>query len=192
MNNYTFLQEHLKLKGVLRHNNATPDRPENSAEHSWTVAVMCWVLYPELKKEYTNLNLDKMIRMAIMHDLVEIYAGDVSAWTTYEAKDKKLNEDAAAEKLFSHLEPELNTEFKALWEEFEANESPEAKVIKGIDRLAAVLQRLETRQGWKYMDAGEEDVDKLVLHRINHSQTLLNLYTQLKKDGRDEGLFTVK
>jgi len=138
----SFLIEADKMKSILRQTLLVDQsRRENDAEHSWHLALMAMTL-----AEYTPLkiSLDRVIRMALVHDLVEIYAGDTFAYDTagYQSKDKR--EKEAADKLFSLLPPEQGREYRALWEEFDAMQTPDALYASAIDRLQPVINNALT------------------------------------------------
>lgn len=127
-----FLMEADRLKTILR---ATPiaddSRPENSAEHSWHLALFALVL----GEHGEGVSTDRVIKMLLLHDLVEIDAGDVPIYGEVDTAAVEANEQAAADRLFGLLPPDQATEFRALWEEFEANESPDARFAKSVDRF---------------------------------------------------------
>jgi len=128
-----FLIEADKMKSILRQTLLIDkSRRENDAEHSWHIALMAMTL-----AEYApfEISLDRVIRMALVHDLVEIYAGDTFAYDTagYQSKDERENE--AADKLFSLLPKEQSCVYRALWEEFDAMQTPDAIYASAIDRL---------------------------------------------------------
>lgn len=132
-----FIMEMDRLKHVLRRSPlADGSRRENSAEHSWHLALMAMVL-----AEYANEPIDtaKAVRMALVHDIVEIEAGDTYAYDTAGNGDKAQREQAAAETLFGLLPTDQAAEFRALWEEFEARRTPEARFANALDRLIPLL-----------------------------------------------------
>jgi putative hydrolase of HD superfamily len=180
---YNFIKVSTELKKVERKVDVTLDRAENSAEHSWSVALYCWLLQKQLEEEFkTQLNTIKLFKMAVMHDLVEIKAGDISAWDQKGQEHKKENEDKAARMLFATLPKSLEEEFFALWNEYEAKETLEAKIAKGVDRLSGAFQHLTSGQGWSDVKATTADMDKMQLPRIEFSKTLLSLYEKLKQE----------
>ncbi len=131
------LREFDLLKTVIR---KTPifegSRLENSAEHSWHLALAAMLF---LGKSDEKLDELKIIKMALIHDIVEIYAGDTFVYDIQGQKDQEEREKKAAAKLFLKEEiPELKN-WLEIWEEFEAAESPEAVFLKGLDRLLPIL-----------------------------------------------------
>ena len=121
-----FRQTHLSLRG----------RNENDAEHSWHMAVMAYLL-----KEYANEEVDiaKVMLMCLIHDIVEIDAGDTYAYDDAGAETKRAREEAAADRIFGLLPEDQGKYFRELWEEFEAYESPEGKYAHLLDNFQPLL-----------------------------------------------------
>lgn len=142
---FAFLQEADRLKGILR---ATPvlegARPENSGEHSWHLTLYALVLADQAGPE---VRIDRVIRMLILHDIVEIDAGDTPIHIAHDPAEQEAREQAAADRLFGLLPDDLKAGFRALWEEFEAAESPDAVFAKSIDRVQPVLQNIASGGG---------------------------------------------
>lgn len=140
-----FLVEIDKLKTVLRQTRLIDaDRRENSAEHSWHSAVAAMVL-----AEHANDSIDlaKVLKMVLIHDLVEIDAGDTFCYDYAGYADKALREERAAERIFGLLPQEQGREFRALWQEFEERATPEARFAAALDRFMPVLHNLHTGGG---------------------------------------------
>ncbi len=132
-----FIREIDKLKQVLRQTYLIDGkRRENSAEHSWHLAAMA-VLLSEYARE--ELDLARVVKMLLLHDIVEIDAGDTFAYDEAAHADKEERERLAAERIFNLLPCDLADEVFALWEEFEAGETPEAKFAEAMDRLQPIL-----------------------------------------------------
>lgn len=132
-----FIREIDKLKQVLRQTYLIDGkRRENSAEHSWHLAAMA-VLLSEYARE--ELDLARVVKMLLLHDIVEIDAGDTFAYDEAAHADKEERERLAAERIFNLLPCDLAGEVFALWEEFEACETPEAKFAEAMDRLQPIL-----------------------------------------------------
>jgi putative hydrolase of HD superfamily len=137
-----FLIEADKMKSILRQTLLIDkSRQENDAEHSWHFALMAMTL-----AEYApfEINLDRVIRMALVHDLVEIYAGDTFAYDTAGYQSKEERENKAADKLFSLLPHEQGCSYRALWEEFDAMQTPDAIYAAAIDRLQPFINNALT------------------------------------------------
>jgi len=143
-----FLVETEKLKGVLRKTSPiSVGRYENSAEHSWTLALMAMVLI-----EHADEDLDAMrvLQTLIVHDLVEVDAGDTFCYDSASNETKAERERCAAERLFGLLPTDQEREFRQLWEEFEARASPEARFANALDRLMPLLQNFHNDGGsWR-------------------------------------------
>lgn len=126
-----------KVKNVFRQTHLSEKgRSENDAEHSWHIAVMAYLL-----KEYANEEIDvaKVMLMCLIHDIVEIDAGDTYAYDAAELHTQKAREEAAKERIFSILPEDQKRELIALFDEFEAYETPEAKFAHAMDNLQPIL-----------------------------------------------------
>lgn len=189
-----FITHTARLREVTRHNNATPSRKESVAEHSWHLAMISWILHAEFERETGHtLDLSKMLKLSLMHDLVEIDAGDPSAWdtprpTTKAAAEKARIENAVAENRFGALPSPLGPELLALWREYEDATTPESRLVRGIDRLNPALMRLLTGQGWHDVGADAEALDALQLPRVSVSPTLTTLYEEIRETAKAHGL----
>jgi 5'-deoxynucleotidase YfbR-like HD superfamily hydrolase len=153
-----FILEIDKLKTVLRRTWILDrSRRENSAEHSWHLAVMAVLL-----AEYgpAGLDLQRVLKMVLIHDLVEIDAGDTFCYDQTALLDQTERERRAADRLFPLLPDDLAAELRALWEEFDARSSPEARFAAALDRLQPVLHNYTTGGGtWRE-------------HRVSRDQVL--------------------
>jgi putative hydrolase of HD superfamily len=141
----TFLTEADKLKSVLRGTTLCDGtRRENSGEHSWHIA-----LYAMVMAEHANrpINLDRVIKMLLIHDLVEIDAGDNPIHGDHDPAATDVIEQAAATRIFGLLPGDQAQAFRALWDEFEAAETDDAIFAKSIDRVQPVVSNLETGGG---------------------------------------------
>jgi putative hydrolase of HD superfamily len=152
-----FLTEADKLKNVLRRTTLTDaSRPENSAEHSWHLALIAMVL-----AEYSPvpINLPRVLPMLIVHDMIEIDAGDTFAFDKIGNATKKDREQRGAERIFGLLPAEMGNELGALWEEFEANVTPDARFANAVDRVGPFLQNSATDGGtWRTYKLSREEV----------------------------------
>jgi len=138
-----FIHEIDKVKYIRRKSRLfSSDRRENDAEHSWHLAVMAMVLARHANEPVDTL---KVIKMLLIHDVVEIDAGDVFLYDTVLNHTNTEAERKAAERIFGLLPTEQAEEFTAIWEEFEAGETPEAKFARAIDRLEPLLQDVSNK-----------------------------------------------
>lgn len=137
-----FLLEIDKLKDVLRRTLVIESRrPENSAEHSWHLCMAAMLL-----AEHTNQPVDvlKAMKMAAIHDIVEVDAGDTYAYDSAGKQGQHAREARAADRIFGLLPSDQAAECRALWDEFEARETAEAKFANALDRFQAVLLNATT------------------------------------------------
>ena len=143
-----FIVEADRLKGILRQTLLCDrSRRENSAEHSWHLALMATVL-----AEHGDPSLDValVMRMLLVHDLVEIDAGDTFAYDANANLQREARERVAAERIFGLLPPEQGEELRQLWEAFEARTTPEARFAVALDRLQPLLNNHHAQGGsWR-------------------------------------------
>lgn len=132
-----FIAEVDKLKKIGRQSYLTDSsRKENDAEHSWHLAMMA-VFLSEYAKE--DVDVLHVISMVLIHDLVEIDAGDTYAYDTEGNKSKRAREEKAADRIFNILPEDQAKKVRDLWEEFEANETPEANFANALDRVQPIM-----------------------------------------------------
>lgn len=137
-NQMRFLIEIDKVKSIVRRTRLFDgSRHENDAEHAWHLAMMALTF-----REYARAEVEilKVIKMVLVHDLVEIDAGDVFLYDAEGLAEKNRKEKAAAARIFGLLPDDQGRELKELWEEFETRETPEAKFAAALDRLEPILQ----------------------------------------------------
>ena len=127
-----------KLKCNTRHCYTSSGRHESVAEHSWRIALMAMLLKPE----FPEADMDKVIRMCLIHDLGEAFTGDIPTFWKTEADAEK--EDAAFDRWVRTLPEETEREFSALLAEMNAQETLEAKIYKALDKMEAVIQHNES------------------------------------------------
>ena len=139
-------------------------RAENDAEHSWHIAVMA-LLFEEYAVE--KVDLRHAIEMLIVHDLIEIYAGDTFAYDVDGNKTKAVREEEAARKLFSILPEEQGKKIRALWEEFDAHATPDARYADCLDKLQPYFHNILTEGfTWRNAIAGKRTTRKQVAQRM--------------------------
>jgi len=143
-----FIKEIDKLKYIQRRTRLfNSDRNENDAEHSWHLAMMAIIL-----SQHSNAAIDvlKVVKMVLIHDIVEIDAGDTFIYDTVKNHVNTDDERLAAERIFGLLPKKQAEELIRIWEEFEAGETAEAKFAKSMDRLEPLLQNVSNNGGtWK-------------------------------------------
>jgi putative hydrolase of HD superfamily len=133
-----FIAECDRLKEVFRQTlNTHSRRAENDAEHSWHLC-LCVIVLAE-HANVRSLDVLRVLKMLIVHDLVEIDAGDTFAYDTAAMADQHAREAVAAERIFGLLPPTRRGEFRGLWDEFEAKATPEAKFATAVDRFQPML-----------------------------------------------------
>ncbi|MEX1031122.1 MAG: HD domain-containing protein [Paenibacillaceae bacterium] len=144
-----FLMEIDKLKLILRRTVVTDkSRYENTAEHSWHLAMFAMMLCEHANE--SDLNVMRVIRMVLIHDIVEIDAGDTFAYDIAGQADKAEREQAAAFRIFGMLPEDQQEEISQLWEEFEDRETSEALFANALDRLHPLLHNYYTEgTAWK-------------------------------------------
>lgn len=154
-----FIREIDKLKLIKRRAFVSDQsRNENSAEHSWHIAIMAIIL-----AEYANpeVNIDRVIKMLLIHDLVEIDAGDtfLYAQEPSQSQTKLDQEQQAATRIYGILPEQSQSELMLLWQEFEERKTPDAKFAASLDRLQPILQNYFTAGGsWKKHNVSSQQV----------------------------------
>ena len=155
-----FIIEVDKIKHILRQNYIIDNsRRENDAEHSWHLALMTMILSEYSVK--SQLDTLKVMKMVIIHDLVEIDAGDTFAYDKVNNLDKIKREEKAAQRIFGLLPVDQRDEMIQLWHEFESMDSEEAKFAASMDRLHPLIHNYKTEAaGWKNHIITKKDVEK--------------------------------
>jgi putative hydrolase of HD superfamily len=160
-----FLLEVDKLKRVLRQTWLLDrSRRENDAEHSWHLALMAVLLVEYAAEE--KLDVLRVLKMLLIHDLVEIDAGDTFAYDEEGRSDQADRERQAADRLFSILPPDQARQLRDLWEEFEARQTPESRYAAALDRLQPLLHNYHTEgRAWRRHGV----TSRMVLARNRHA-----------------------
>ncbi len=153
-----FIIEVDKLKNIMRQNYlADGSRKESDTDHSWHLAIMCFLL-----EEYANEEVDilKVMKMVLIHDIVEIDAGDTYAYDREANKDKRKRELEAADRIFNLLPQDQAVKMRSLWDEFEESKTAEAKFANTLDKVQpAILNHVSGGQSWRE-------------HKVEYSQIL--------------------
>ena len=173
---FAFLNEADRLKSVLRATTLVDgSRPENSGEHSWHLALYALILADQADPE---VKIDRVIRMLLIHDLVEIDVGDVPIHSqngqAHASAATQAAESQAADRIFGLLPRDLGDDLRALWEEFEAAESPDARFAKSLDRVQPVMANLMSGGGtWTTYNVTSDQLDARVGVKIAHGAPAL-------------------
>lgn len=182
-----FIKEIDKIKYIQRKTKLFhSDRNENDAEHSWHLALMAVVL-----AEYSNEPVDvlKVVKMVLIHDIVEIDAGDTFIYDTHKNHDNSDEERLAAKRIFGLLPKEQADEFIELWEEFETGDTSEAKFARVMDRLEPLLQNTSNNGGtWREFDVPYSQVYEKKKIIKESSDTLWTFVEELINSSVDKGI----
>ena len=187
LNQIAFIKEIDKVKYIQRKTKLfNSDRNENDAEHSWHLALMAIVL-----AEHSNEPIDvlKVVKMVLIHDIVEIDAGDIFFYDSELNHDNTDEERLAANRIFGLLPQKQAQDFIAIWEEFEAGETNEAKFARSMDRLEPLLQNTSNNGGtWKEFDVPYSKVYKKKSIMKEGSQTIWNYAEGLINESVAKGI----
>ena len=161
-------------------------RQENTAEHSWHAALSAVLLAP-----YANfpVDVDRVVKMLLIHDLIEIEAGDTFVYDPEELAAQEAAEAQAAEVIYQHLPEDQREVFKGLWEEFETRHTPEAKFAKAIDRFLPIYSNLRNSGfSWRPHGISQSQVCELA-ETIRDGSTKLYQWVEIElkkavEDGR--------
>lgn len=139
-----------KMKSVYRMTKVIgQDRRENDAEHSWHVAINSLILLPHSK---IDVDVNRVIKMMLVHDIVEIYAGDTFAYDIKANEGKKDRELSAMEIIKSQLSDSMGSLVEGLWLEFEAKETNESKYANAMDRLQPIMSNIQDGEGGTWFE----------------------------------------
>lgn len=182
----SFMLELDKMKNLYRQTYVLHEnRKENDAEHSWHLAVMTFLL-----SEYANCQIDvtKVMKMVLIHDVVEIDAGDTYCYDTEGNKSKAEREEKAARRIFGMLPEDQCSEFYELWREFEDSHTKEARFAALLDRLQPLLLNY-TRKGISWQEHGirKEQVLKRNEEYFAESDRIAELIASILDDATEKG-----
>ncbi|MCM1262868.1 MAG: HD domain-containing protein [Butyrivibrio sp.] len=166
-----FILEADKEKNIIRQTHLSGNgRHENDAEHAWHMAIMVYLL-----KEYANEEFDvaKAMMMALIHDIVEIDAGDTYAYDSKGLETQKMREEQAAERIFGLLPDGQGEELKSLFQEFEAFETPEARFVRTMDNFQPLLlNHSNNGSDWREHEISKSQVMKRHINTKLGSNTI--------------------
>lgn len=181
-----FIIELDKMKSIIRQTSLIgKEQREDDAQHSWHIAVMAMVL-----GEYSNEEIDicKVIKMLLVHDLVEIYAGDTFCYDEEGNETKEERELKAADKLFNMLDEDKGKELRSLWAEFEERKTNEAIFAAAMDRLQPLFSNYYNEGGtWKKFNVNKEAVYKRIEPIKEASDEIWKLVTNMIEDAIRKG-----
>lgn len=176
-----------KEKNIFRQTHLSGHgRRENDAEHAWHMAIMAYLL-----KEYANEKVDiaKVMLMCLIHDIVEIDAGDTYAYDEEAKKTQKAREDEAKERIFSLLPPDQKKELTALFEEFEKEETAESKFARAMDNLQPlILNNSNGGNDWKEHGVSADQVYQRQMKTKYGSEILYEITDQIIKENIKRGI----
>jgi len=182
-----FLIEIDKIKYILRKTKLfNNSRFENDAEHAWHLAIIALVM-----SEYSNEKIDvsKVIKMVLVHDIVEIDADDVIVYDTQMRKLAEEKEKIAAERIFGILPDDQKDEFIDLWREFEEKKTPESKFAAAIDRFEPILQnQLTDYYTWKAHDITLDMLHDKNKHIQNGSKVIWGIVEEIFFNAKTTGV----
>ena len=175
-----------KEKNIFRQTHLSGHgRNENDAEHAWHMAIMAYVL-----REYSNEKIDvaRVMLMCLIHDVVEIDAGDTYAYDAEGLKTQKAREEAAKERLYSMLPEDQKADLVAIFDEFEERKTPEAKFARALDNLQPLLLNHSNDGGdWKNHDVTAEQVYGRQSRTREGSEKLFEVTDQILKENIAKG-----
>ena len=181
-----FILEIDKEKNILRQTHLSDHgRQENDAEHAWHMAIMAYLL-----KEYSNEPIDvaKVMIMCLIHDVVEIDAGDTYAYDAEGLKTQKAREEAAKERIYSLLPDDQKQDLQALFDEFEERKTPEAKFARALDNLQPLLLNNSNDGGdWREHQVTEAQVYGRQRRTEEGSEKLYEVTDQLIRENIAKG-----
>lgn len=182
-----FIKEIDKVKYIQRKTKLfNSDRQENDAEHSWHLALMALVLAGHSN---TPIDVLKVVKMVLIHDIVEIDAGDTFIYDSQKNHSNTDEERIAAQRIFGILPEPQATELIDIWEEFEAGETAEAKFARAMDRLEPLLQNTSNNGGtWTEFGVGYDKVYQKKSVIKNGSQTIWDFAEQLINESVEKGI----
>lgn len=185
----TFLKEIDKIKGIFRRTRLLDDsRYENDAEHAWHLAVMAITLAEHANAE--QLNISKVVKMVLIHDIVEIDAGDTFLYDSSLREEKRESESRAAERIFGLLPEDQYAEFLALWHEFETRETPEAQFAASLDRFEPCLQNAATQgHTWQKYGISRQRAEAVNEHIAEGSDMIWEYTKRVFAESDEKGYF---
>lgn len=173
-----FILEIDRLKTVLRQTRILhEERHENSAEHSWHLAMMATVLAEHAREA---VEVSRVVELVLVHDIVEIDAGDTFCYDTEAVEDQSERERQAAERLFGLLPDDQRDRLRLRWEEFEARETPEARFAHAVDRIMPLLHNYHSGGGsWRRHGVNDQQVRRRMAPVRDGSEALWQMVEEM-------------
>ncbi len=157
-------------------------RLENNAEHTWHLCMLVWLFAKDYEQ---NIDLEKALKLALTHDLIEIYAGDTFSFDHEGRKTKVKREKAAAKKLFNKLPLDLKTELSLAWQEYEDKKTQEAKYVQALDKIHPTIQNIISGgRSWTENNVTEKMIRDYKSSYNEGSPFLISLFDSILKEGR--------
>lgn len=168
-----------KLKDTPRHCTTTKGKTESVAEHSWRVSLMALFL----RREFPDVDIDKVVSMCLIHDLGECFTGDIPTFVKTDS-DRQV-EDSLLDQWIASLPAELSSDLRALYREMDAQETKEAKIYKALDKLEALIQHNESPiSTWS---ENEYELNKTyAFNTVEFSEWLTDLRKEILQDTLDK------
>ena len=185
-----FLKEIEKFKTCERECHTTKTgRAESDAEHSWHLAIFLILL----ENEFEDIDFSKLLKMALIHDLPEIYAGDTNPYRG-DTNTKEENEKRAAQELFSKLPEQLSVQLEALFHEYVEQNSLESQLVKSADKLMPLIQNLCTNKQHSSYRKLEVEYPEVVTYMGKYFSdgVLQEFYSRLLSEAKNTGVFHKK
>ncbi len=182
-----FIIEIDKLKSIVRQTYiANGSRNENDSEHSWHLAMMAMLLHEHIDGE--RIDMVRVLKMVLIHDLVEIDAGDTYCYDSKASEDKDQREKKAADRIFGILPPEQAKELRNIWDEFEERKTPEACFAAALDRLQPLLLHIKNcGKSWKMNGIRFEQAFNRMNPISDSSHALWNYALEILNDSLEKG-----
>ena len=183
-----FLKEIEVFKSCERTCQTTgANRAESDAEHSWHLGIFCMLLEGGMG----DVDMEKILKLSLIHDLPEIYAGDTNPYRD-NVENKEENEKRAAEKLFGHLPAKIGQAFSDLFQEYLEQKTPEARLVKSADKLMPLIQNLCTNKAhssYRKLGVSYDEAKGYMAPYFNSESPLHPFYEKLLGEADTEGVF---
>ena len=179
-----FLKEIEKFKLVKRETYLSNLKNESDSDHVWHLCMFILLF----EKEFNDIDILKAIKIAMIHDLGEIYSGDIFAFSK-DKSEKNNKEKNGVIKILSRLPEDLKKEYYNLYLEYEKQETKESKLVKAMDKIQPMLQNICSRgKSWRKHNISAEDIDDYKMKYLKSNKLFNDLYKTLRKEALDKKL----